>query len=139
MTSVSLRRTLGVGAVRGEPLGQRGLGSERGEHVQVPVVEAAAAGAVRDDQHPGRDSAGCDERSGRSRAEVGRPVIRVAGGAKLAAVTGDSVVAIQADELTEISGTWLQQWANGRRDHFVRIQVEEVAGRRMRSSVSPSV
>lgn len=97
------------------------------------------------------------------RMHEGQVVIRVAGGAKLAAATGHSLVAFQADELdpdlrtgwsvtvvghaslitdiaelTEISGTWLRPWVDGRRDYFVRIQVEKVTGRRMHSSVGTS-
>ncbi|MET8762899.1 pyridoxamine 5'-phosphate oxidase family protein [Lentzea sp. NPDC004782] len=84
----------------------------------------------------------------------GHVVIRVAGGAKLRAATGNSVVAFEADdldpdlragwsvtvaghaelvadvdELVTLSGTWLQPWVDGRRDHFVRIRAERVTGR----------
>ncbi|RSM85138.1 pyridoxamine 5'-phosphate oxidase family protein [Kibdelosporangium aridum] len=83
-------------------------------------------------------------------------VIRVAGGAKLRAATGNTVVAFQADELdpdlregwsvtvvghanlildtdelVELSGIWLQPWVSGRRDHFIRIETEKVTGRRL--------
>ncbi|MGY6652417.1 pyridoxamine 5'-phosphate oxidase family protein [Amycolatopsis sp. TRM77291] len=88
-------------------------------------------------------------------------VIRVAGGAKLAAATGNIVVAFQADELdpdlrtgwsvtvvghanlitdvaelVDVSGTWLEPWVDGRRDHFIRIEVEKVTGRRLREPVT---
>ncbi|MCE7004672.1 pyridoxamine 5'-phosphate oxidase family protein [Kibdelosporangium philippinense] len=83
-------------------------------------------------------------------------VIRVAGGGKLRAATGNAVVAFQADELdpdlregwsvtvvghanlildtdelVELSGIWLQPWVSGRRDHFIRIEAEKVTGRRL--------
>ncbi len=86
----------------------------------------------------------------------GDVVIRVAGGAKLAAATGNTVVAFQADELEpdlrtgwsvtvvghanlitdvseliELSGTFLQPWVDGRRDHFIRINTQKVTGRRL--------
>jgi len=99
------------------------------------------------------------------RMHRGHVVIRVAGGAKLAAATGNAVVAFQADELdpdlrcgwsvtvvghtnlitdvtelVELSGTFLQPWVDGRRDHFVRIATEKVTGRRLHiSSVQPCV
>ena len=82
-------------------------------------------------------------------------VIRIAGGAKLAAATENLVVAFQADELdpdlrtgwtvtvvghaqpitdiselVELGGTFLQPWVEGRRDHFVRIRTEKMTGRR---------
>jgi nitroimidazol reductase NimA-like FMN-containing flavoprotein (pyridoxamine 5'-phosphate oxidase superfamily) len=84
-------------------------------------------------------------------------VIRVAGGAKLDAAVRNFVVAFQADELdpdlrtgwsvtvvghaqqitdvdelVEVSGTFVQPWVDGRRDHFVRIRTEKVTGRRLR-------
>jgi nitroimidazol reductase NimA-like FMN-containing flavoprotein (pyridoxamine 5'-phosphate oxidase superfamily) len=83
-------------------------------------------------------------------------VIRVAGGAKLAAATNNCIVAFQADELdadlregwsvtvvghaalivdvaelVDVAGIWLQPWAPGRREHFVRIRTEQVTGRRL--------
>jgi Pyridoxamine 5'-phosphate oxidase/WS/DGAT C-terminal domain len=89
-------------------------------------------------------------------------VIRVAGGPKLAAATNNLVVAFQADELdpdlrtgwsvtvvghaqpitdvselVELSGTFLQPWVDGRRDHFVRIQTEKMTGRRFREPGLP--
>lgn len=89
-----------------------------------------------------------------------RVVVRVAGGAKLAAATGNTVVAFQADELdrdlrngwsvtvvghanlitdvtelVELSGTFLQPWVDGRRDHFIRIETEKVTGRRLHAPV----
>jgi len=89
-------------------------------------------------------------------------VIRVAGGAKLAAATQNQVVAFEADEvdpdlrtgwsvtvvghaepitdvdaLVELAGTFLQPWVEGRRDHFVRIRTEKMTGRRFRDPASP--
>jgi nitroimidazol reductase NimA-like FMN-containing flavoprotein (pyridoxamine 5'-phosphate oxidase superfamily) len=83
-------------------------------------------------------------------------IIRVAGGAKLRAATGNTVVAFEADELdpdlragwsvtvvghaqlifdldelVELSGVWLRPWVAGRRDHFIRIRTEQVTGRRL--------
>ena len=88
-------------------------------------------------------------------------VIRVAGGAKLAAATGNAVVAFQADELdpdlrsgwsvtvvgradvitdvaelVAVSGTWLVPWAEGRRDHFIRVRTEKVTGRLLHPRVA---
>jgi nitroimidazol reductase NimA-like FMN-containing flavoprotein (pyridoxamine 5'-phosphate oxidase superfamily) len=90
-------------------------------------------------------------------------VIRVAGGAKLDAAARNFVVAFQADELdpdlrtgwsvtvvghaqrvtdvdelVQLSGTFLQPWVDGRRDHFVRIRTELVTGRRLRAPVDRS-
>jgi len=84
-------------------------------------------------------------------------VIRVAGGTKLDAAARNFVVAFQADELdpdlrtgwsvtvvghaqritdvdelVAVSGTFVQPWVEGRRDHFVRIRIEKVTGRRLR-------
>lgn len=89
-------------------------------------------------------------------------VIRVAGGAKLAAAIDNVVVAFEADELdpdlhtgwsvtvvghaepvtdvdelVEIAGTFVQPWAAGRRDHFVRIRAEKITGRRFREPGLP--
>ena len=89
-------------------------------------------------------------------------VIRVAGGAKLAAATDNQVVAFEADELdpdlrsgwsvtvvgraqlvtdidelTELSGTFVQPWVDGRRDHFVRIRSEKMTGRQFREAGLP--
>ncbi|HJT91296.1 MAG TPA: pyridoxamine 5'-phosphate oxidase family protein [Mycobacterium sp.] len=83
-------------------------------------------------------------------------VIRVAGGTKLTAAARNFVVAFQADELdpdlrtgwsvtvvghaqritdvdelVEVSGTFVQPWVDGRRDHFIRILTERVTGRRL--------
>ncbi|HEX6358713.1 pyridoxamine 5'-phosphate oxidase family protein [Actinophytocola sp.] len=88
----------------------------------------------------------------------GHVVIRVAGGAKLDAAAGHAVVAFQADQLdadqlsgwsvtvvghaelitdvddlVAVSGIWLQPWATGRRQHFVRIRTEKVTGRGLRA------
>lgn len=95
------------------------------------------------------------------RLHRGDVVIRVAGGAKLTAATGNAVVAFEADELdpdlragwsvtvvghadlitdvselVELSGTFLQPWVDGRRDHFVRIRAEKVTGRRLHGPVT---
>jgi Pyridoxamine 5'-phosphate oxidase len=84
-------------------------------------------------------------------------VIRVAGGVKLAAAARNFVVAFEADELdpdlrtgwsvtvvghaqritdvdelVEVSGTFIQPWVDGKRDHFIRIRTEKVTGRRLR-------
>ena len=88
--------------------------------------------------------------------------IRVAGGAKLAAAAHNVVVAFEADELdpdlrtgwsvtvvgqaqpitdvdelVELSGTFLQPWVDGRRDHFVRIRTEKMTGRSFRERGLP--
>lgn len=88
-------------------------------------------------------------------------VIRVAGGTKLTAAARSFVVAFQADdldpdlrtgwsvtvvghaqrvthvdELVELSGTFIQPWADGRRDHFIRIRTERVTGRRLQTPVA---
>jgi nitroimidazol reductase NimA-like FMN-containing flavoprotein (pyridoxamine 5'-phosphate oxidase superfamily) len=89
-------------------------------------------------------------------------VIRVAGGAKLAAATDKRVVAFEADELdpdlrtgwsvtvlghaqeltevdelVEVAGTFVEPWAEGRRDHFVRIRSEKITGRQFRDRGHP--
>ncbi|HTI75093.1 MAG TPA: pyridoxamine 5'-phosphate oxidase family protein [Mycobacterium sp.] len=89
-------------------------------------------------------------------------VIRVAGGAKLAAATDKRVVAFEADELdpdlrtgwsvtvlghaqeltevdelVEVAGTFVEPWAEGRRDHFVRIHSEKITGRQFRDRGHP--
>ncbi|WP_102143603.1 pyridoxamine 5'-phosphate oxidase family protein [Mycobacterium hubeiense] len=89
-------------------------------------------------------------------------VIRVAGGAKLAAATNNLVVAFQADELdpdlrtgwsvtvvghaqpitdvselVEVAGTFVQPWVDGRRDHFIRIRTEKMTGRQFREPGVP--
>lgn len=89
-------------------------------------------------------------------------VIRVAGGAKLAAAAEKQVVAFQADELDQdlrtgwsvtivghaqpitdvdelvaVAGTFVQPWVDGRRDHFVRISTEKVTGRQFRDRGVP--
>jgi nitroimidazol reductase NimA-like FMN-containing flavoprotein (pyridoxamine 5'-phosphate oxidase superfamily) len=88
----------------------------------------------------------------------GDVAVRVAGGAKLEAAARNYVVAFQADDLepdlrlgwtvtvvghaeritdidevAELSGTFLQSWVDGRRDHFVRVRSEKVTGRRLLS------
>jgi nitroimidazol reductase NimA-like FMN-containing flavoprotein (pyridoxamine 5'-phosphate oxidase superfamily) len=90
------------------------------------------------------------------RTHLEHVVIRVAGGAKLDAATGNAVVAFEADELdpdlrsgwsvtvvghaelitdidelVAVSGTWLQSWASGWRHRFIRIHTEKVTGRRL--------
>lgn len=94
------------------------------------------------------------------RAWRGDVVIRIAGGAKLAAAVGNQVVAFEADELdsdlragwsvtvvghaelitdvdelVELSGVFLRPWVDGRRDYFVRIRAERVTGRLLRAPV----
>ena len=89
-------------------------------------------------------------------------VIRVAGGPKLIAATDRQVVAFEADELdpdlrtgwsvtivghaehitdvdeqVQVAGTFVQPWAEGRRDHFVRIRSEKVTGRELRNHAMP--
>lgn len=89
-------------------------------------------------------------------------VIRVAGGTKLAAATGHQVVAFEADELdaelrtgwsvtvvghaelvtdidelVAIAGTFVQPWAEGRRDQFIRVRTEKLTGRQFRGSEVP--
>ena len=89
-------------------------------------------------------------------------VIRVAGGAKLAAACENSVVAFEADELdadlrsgwsvtvvghaqpisavddlVEVAGTFLRPWVKGPRDHFIRIRTEKINGRRFREPGLP--
>lgn len=88
--------------------------------------------------------------------------IRVAGGAKLAAATENQVVAFEADELdpdlrtgwsvtvighaqsvtdvdelVQLSGTFVQPWVDGRRDHFIRIRTEKITGRQFRERAVP--
>jgi nitroimidazol reductase NimA-like FMN-containing flavoprotein (pyridoxamine 5'-phosphate oxidase superfamily) len=89
-------------------------------------------------------------------------VIRVAGGGKLAAAVNHQVVAFEADELdaelrtgwsvtvvghaqpitdvdelVAVAGTFVEPWAGGRREHFVRIATEKVTGRQFRSRAVP--
>ena len=89
-------------------------------------------------------------------------VVRVAGGAKLTAATENSVVAFEADELdpdlrsgwsvtvvghaspvtdidelVDVSGTFVQPWVEGPRDHLIRIQTEKMTGRRFKEPGSP--
>jgi nitroimidazol reductase NimA-like FMN-containing flavoprotein (pyridoxamine 5'-phosphate oxidase superfamily) len=89
-------------------------------------------------------------------------VIRVAGGAKLAAATNNQVVAFEADELdadlhagwsvtvvgharpitdvdelVQVAGTFVQPWVEGRREHFLRITTERVTGRQFRGRGVP--
>ncbi|MCV7300572.1 pyridoxamine 5'-phosphate oxidase family protein [Mycobacterium barrassiae] len=89
-------------------------------------------------------------------------VIRVAGGPKLDAATDNQVVAFEADELdpdlrtgwsvtvvghaqritdvddlVQVSGTFVEPWVEGRRDHFVRIRTEKITGRRFRERGLP--
>ena len=96
------------------------------------------------------------------RLHEGQVVIRVAGGTKLAAAAANAVVAFQAgeldpdpragwtvtvvgraglvnevDDLVVMAGIWLQPWAPGRRDHFVRIRTERVTGRRLHPDRDP--
>jgi hypothetical protein len=89
-------------------------------------------------------------------------VIRVAGGPKLDAATDNQVVAFEADELdpdlrtgwsvtvvghaqritdvddlVQVSGTFVEPWVEGRRDHFVKIRTEKITGRRFRERGLP--
>lgn len=89
-------------------------------------------------------------------------VIRVAGGAKLEAATANQVVAFEADELdpdlrsgwsvtvvghaepvteiddlVDVAGTFIEPWAQGRRDHFVRIRTDRMTGRQFREEFGP--
>ncbi|MGW0157974.1 pyridoxamine 5'-phosphate oxidase family protein [Mycobacterium sp. NPDC003323] len=89
-------------------------------------------------------------------------VIRVAGGPKLEAATANQVVAFEADELdpdlrngwsvtvvgqaesisgiddlVEVAGTFIEPWAQGRRDHFIRIRTERITGREFREDAGP--
>jgi len=86
-------------------------------------------------------------------------VIRVAGGAKLEAATQNRIVAFQADQLDQdlrsgwtvtvvghaqritevddlvaVAGTFVQTWAVGQKDHFVRIRTEKITGRQFRDA-----
>ncbi|AMO63121.1 pyridoxamine 5'-phosphate oxidase-like FMN-binding protein [Mycolicibacterium phlei] len=88
--------------------------------------------------------------------------IRVAGGPKLAAAAHNQVVAFEADELdpdlrsgwsvtvvghaepvtdidelVELSGTFIEPWVEGQRDHFIRIRAEKITGREFRDSGAP--
>jgi len=89
-------------------------------------------------------------------------VIRVAGGFKLAAASQNLVVAFEADELdpdlrtgwsvtvvghaqqitevaqlVELSGNFVEPWAEGPRVYFVRIRTEKVTGRRLGTPAVP--
>lgn len=90
-------------------------------------------------------------------------VLRVAGGAKLAAATAHQVVAFEADELdpdlhngwsvtvvghaepiteiddlVDVAGTFIEPWAQGRRDHFIRIRSDRMTGREFREHAIPA-
>lgn len=89
-------------------------------------------------------------------------VIRVAGGGKLEAATNNQVVAFEADEIDpdlrtgwsvtvvghaneitdidemiEVSGTFVEPWVDGKRDHFIRIRAEKMTGRSFREAGTP--
>lgn len=89
-------------------------------------------------------------------------VIRVAGGSKLNVATNNQVVAFEADELdadlrtgwsvtvvghaneitdvdelVDVSGTFVEPWVDGRRDHFIRIRAEKITGRSFREAGQP--
>ena len=89
-------------------------------------------------------------------------VIRVAGGAKLAAAATHQVVAFEADELdpdlrsgwsvtvvgtaepitaiddlVDVAGTFVEPWVQGRRDHFIRIRTERITGRQILDDTGP--
>jgi hypothetical protein len=46
-------------------------------------------------------------------------------------VVGHAQRITDVDELVEVSGTFIQPWVDGRRDHFIRIRTEKVTGRRL--------
>ena len=89
-------------------------------------------------------------------------VIRVAGGPKLAAATANQVVAFEADELdpdlrngwsvtvvghaepitgiddlVAVAGTFIEPWAEGRREHFILIRTDRMTGREFRARNTP--
>ena len=89
-------------------------------------------------------------------------VIRVAGGPKLEAATNHQVVAFEADDLdpdlrsgwsvtvvgtaepvtaiddlVDLAGTFIEPWAKGRRDHFVRIRTDRMTGRQFLEDAVP--
>ncbi|MEH3132804.1 MAG: pyridoxamine 5'-phosphate oxidase family protein [Mycolicibacterium neoaurum] len=89
-------------------------------------------------------------------------VIRVAGGAKLAAAATHQMVAFEADELdpdlrsgwsvtvvgtaepitaiddlVDVAGTFVEPWVQGRRDHFIRIRTERITGRQILDDTGP--
>ena len=52
-------------------------------------------------------------------------------------VVGHAEPITAVDQLVELSGTFLQPWVEGRRDHFVRIRTEKMTGRRFRERGLP--
>ena len=52
-------------------------------------------------------------------------------------VVGHAQRITDVDELVELSGTFLQPWVDGRRDHFVRIRIEKMTGRSFREPGLP--
>ncbi|MFC3961555.1 pyridoxamine 5'-phosphate oxidase family protein [Nocardia jiangsuensis] len=85
-----------------------------------------------------------------------RVIIRVADGTKLRAALANEVVAFQADELdpdlrsgwsvtvvgharlirdidelVAVAGTFVQPWAEGQRNHFIRVRGDRITGRRL--------
>lgn len=52
-------------------------------------------------------------------------------------VVGHAHRITDVSELVELSGTFLQPWVDGRRDHFVRIRTEKMTGRRFREPGLP--
>jgi hypothetical protein len=91
-------------------------------------------------------------------------VIKTGAGSKLSAATRNTVVAFEADtfdletkagwsvvivghssvvtnptEISRLSRLPLQPWTPAARDHFIRITIEEINGRRVPTSVHPAV
>ncbi|MFC0431973.1 hypothetical protein [Kutzneria buriramensis] len=52
-------------------------------------------------------------------------------------VVGRASFVNEVDDLVVMAGIWLQPWAPGRRDHFVRIRPERVTGRRLHPDHDP--
>ena len=81
--------------------------------------------------------------------------VRVAGGPKLVVafeadeldaelrngwsvtIVGHAELVTDIDEMVELSGTFVQPWVDGRRDHFMRIRTEKMTGRRFRERGLP--
>jgi hypothetical protein len=52
-------------------------------------------------------------------------------------VVGHAQPITDVDDLVEVSGTFVEPWVQGRRDHFVRIRTEKITGRRFRERSVP--
>ena len=52
-------------------------------------------------------------------------------------VVGHAQPITDVNELVGLSGTFLQPWVDGRRDHFMRIQTERMTGRQFRERGLP--